>query len=277
MQPTADNALTVDVEDWFHVCGLDREPQVPADEWRVRHNTEKLLAFLAGHGVHATFFVLGCVAEAIPGLVPEIAAAGHEIASHGYSHRLVNRLDPAQFRDEIRRTGDILERQAGQRPAGFRAPQWSMPARTQWPFEILREEGYLYDSSCTPLPFVGDSAASRTPHRIAVSSGTIWEIPPLVTPSPVCNLPTGGGWGLRFFPQPLIHKTIRELNAKGFPAVVFLHPRELDPSGPRLKLAPLKAFATYGPRTDVTERLSALIRRFTFRTLHDLVRQWESV
>ncbi len=276
MQSTADNALTVDVEDWFHVCGLDREPQVPAGEWRVRHNTELLLAFFAEHGVQATFFVLGCVAEAVPGLVPAIAAAGHEIASHGYSHRLVSRLDAEQFREELRKTGDILERQAGRRPRGFRAPQWSLSARTQWAFDILHDEGYAYDSSCTPLPLVGNQAMPRTPHRITVQRGTLWEIPPLVTPSPFCNLPTGGGWGLRFFPQHLILKTVRALNSEGFPAVLFLHPRELDPAGPRLKLAPLKAFATYGPRTDVRERLTPLLKQFRFRTLHSMVRQWES-
>ncbi|HEY6839443.1 MAG TPA: polysaccharide deacetylase family protein [Geobacteraceae bacterium] len=276
VQSTADNALTVDVEDWFHVCGLDQEPQIPAGEWRVRHNTERLLAFFAEHRVEATFFVLGCVAEAIPGLVPAIAAAGHEVASHGYSHRLVSRLDPGEFREELRRTGDILERQAGQRPVGFRAPQWSLSAGMQWAFDILHDEGYAYDSSCTPLPLVGDQAAPRTPHRISVPGGTLWEIPPLVTPLPLCNLPTGGGWGLRFFPQRVIQKTVRALNGEGFPAVLFLHPRELDPSGPRLKLAPLKAFATYGPRTDVTKRLTPLLKQFRFRTLRAMVRQWES-
>jgi len=120
------NALTVDVEDWFHICGLSQEPKIDSAEWRVRSNVAKLLALFAAHNVRATFFVLGCVAEALPGLLPQIASAGHEIASHGHSHRMVTKLDPQGFRDDLRHTRDILESQSGQKIVGFRAPQWSL-------------------------------------------------------------------------------------------------------------------------------------------------------
>lgn len=277
MQTQTVNALTVDVEDWFHICGLELEPKITSTEWRVRSNVAKLLSLLAEHNVRATFFVLGCVAEALPGLVPQIASAGHEIASHGYSHRMVSELAPRRFRDEIRRTHDILERQSGQKSVGFRAPQWSMSAVNPWAFEILHEEGYRYDSSCNPLPFVGNPKGLRTPYKISTESGILWEIPPMVTPSLIGNLPTGGGWGFRVFPQGIIHKSIRELNSKGAPAVIFLHPRELDPSGPRLRLNPLKKFVVYGPRSDVSGRLDTLMRRFRFGTLRGMVDKWESV
>jgi polysaccharide deacetylase family protein (PEP-CTERM system associated) len=270
------NTLTVDVEDWFHICGLELEPKVNPDEWRVRSNVAKLLSLLAGHNVRATFFVLGCVAEGLPGLVPQIASAGHEIASHGYSHRMVTGLGPQGFREELRHTRAILECQSGQKIVGFRAPQWSLNAETPWAFEILKEDGYWYDSSLTPLPFIGNPKGPRMPYEINMTCGALWEIPPMVTPSLLGNLPTGGGWGLRVFPQRTIHKTIRELNGAGAPAVIFLHPRELDPSGPRLRLSPLKKFAAYGPRTDVTRRLDNLLRCFRFGTLRDLVEQWES-
>jgi len=270
------NSLTVDVEDWFHICGLEMEPQIASTEWRVRSNVAKLLPLLAEHNVKATFFVLGCVAEALPGLVPQIASAGHEIASHGYSHRMVSDLDPQRFRDELRRTGDILERQSGQKSVGFRAPQWSMSAVNPWAFDILHEEGYRYDSSCNPLPFVGNPEGLRTPYKISLEHGFLWEVPPMVTPSLIGNLPTGGGWGLRVFPQRMIHKSIRELNNAGAPAVVFLHPREFDPSGPRLRLRPLKKFAAYGPRSDVSGRLDVLMRYFRFGTLREMVAKWES-
>jgi polysaccharide deacetylase family protein (PEP-CTERM system associated) len=270
------NSLTIDVEDWFHICGLSQEPKVNSAEWHVRSNVAKLLALLARHNVRATFFVLGCVAEALPGLVSQIASAGHEIASHGYSHRMVTELDPQGFRNELRQTRNILERQSGQKIVGFRAPQWSLTAATTWAFEILKEEGYWYDSSLTPLPFIGNPKGPRIPYKISMTCGALWEIPPMVTPCLFGNLPTGGGWGLRVFPQRTIHKTIRELNSAGTPAVIFLHPRELDPSGPRLRLTLLKTFATYGPRTDVTLRLDNLLRRFRFGTLRDMVEQWES-
>ena len=271
------NALTVDVEEWFHVCGFVWEPLAHSFEWRVRSNTEKLLSLFAEYKVRATFFVLGCVAEALLGLVSQIAAEGHEIASHGYSHKMIRALDRFSFREEVRRTGDILEGQSGQKTIGFRAPQWSLSAATPWAFDILHEEGYRYDSSCSPLPFVGNPAGPREPYKVKVQQGVLWEIPPMVTPSPFCNLPTGGGWGLRFFPLGIISKSIRAMNMTGAPAVLFVHPRELDPSGPRLRLSPLKSFTAYGPRTDVMGRLAYLLSQYRFGTLKDMVDHWESV
>jgi len=266
----------VDVEEWFHVCGVAWEPLALSAEWRVRSNTEKLLSLFAEYKVRATFFVLGCVAEAIPGLVGQIAEQGHEIASHGYSHRMVTELDPGRFRDELRLTREILERHSGQKTIGFRAPQWSLSSAMPWAYEILHDEGYRYDSSCNPLPFVGNPAGPRIPYRVNVKGGSLWEIPPMVTRSLFGNLPTGGGWGLRIFPRRFIRKTIREMNCAGAPAVLFLHPRELDPSGPRLRLRPLKKFAAYGPRADLSGLLTELMGQFRFGTLKEMVEQWES-
>jgi polysaccharide deacetylase family protein (PEP-CTERM system associated) len=265
------------VEDWFHVCGLDGEPFIHPSRRRVLHNIEKILSLFAEFDVRATFFVLGSVAEIEPMLVPMIAAAGHEIASHGYSHRLVPQLGPQRFRDEVRRTGEILERQSGMRPIGFRAPQWSLGDSVPWAFDILHDEEYLYDSSLNPLPFVGNRSGSRVPFKRQAGGGGILEIPPMVTPSPLGNLPVGGGWGFRFFPVRMINGTIQQLNKSGFPAVLYLHPREMEANGPRLKLPPFRAFVVYGPRTDAGKRLRYLLERFRFGTLRQLVEQWEPV
>jgi peptidoglycan-N-acetylglucosamine deacetylase len=273
------NALTIDVEDWYHVCGLDGvPPTVPPGEGRVAANVERLLALLSEFAVSATFFVLGSVAEEDPALVPRIAAAGHEIASHGFSHRLVTKMTPDQFRDEVRRTGDILTAQSGVRPIGFRAPQWSLSIRaTPWAPVILQEEGYRYDSSCNPLPFIGDRDGLRYPFMIGTPAGPLLEVPPMVTPTLLGNLPTGGGWGFRFFPPAMIGGTVKQLNRAGFPAVVYLHPREMDAHGPRLRLSPLRAYAVYGPRRDAVKRLRYLLGRFRFGTVRQLVENWESV
>lgn len=272
-----DASLTVDVEDWFHVCNLPGDPDIPFSEWRVFQNVEKLLKLLDRYRVSATFFVLGTVAERLPGLAPLIASAGHEVASHGFSHRLVPAIGEKGFRDELRRTADILESQTGRRPLGYRAPQWSLSSEaTPWAFNILRQEGYLYDSSLNPLRFVGDRRGSRVPFRLETAGGNLWEIPPLVTPSMLGNLPTGGGWGFRLFPRRLLETTIQGLNRQGAPAVLYLHPRELDPDGPRLKLSPLRSFVAYGPRRDATPCLAHFLARRRFGTVRQLVESWES-
>lgn len=219
--------------------------------------------------------MLGSVAENDPALAPMICSAGHEIASHGYSHRLVPDLTPQQFRDELLLTERILMEQTGQRPYGYRAPQWSLSEQTGWAFAILREQGYRYDSSLNPLPFVGDSRGSRIPYRLEGEGAGMWEIPPLVTRSLIGNLPTGGGWGFRFFPFKMISATVEALNRAHHPAVLYLHPRDVDPAGPRLDLPSLKRFVSYGTRTDAAPRLSELFRRYRFITLKEMVDEWQ--
>lgn len=270
-------AITIDVEDWFHVCGMNPEPVSGPLPRRVMPNIERLLALLEHYSAPATFFVLGSVAADEPALVPLIASAGHEIASHGYSHRLVSRLGPDEFRDEIRRTGEILERQAGRRPIGFRAPQWSLRNTDTRAFEILWEEGYRYDSSLNPLPFIGDRCGPRTPFRIRTGKGDILEIPPMVTPSLIGNLPTGGGWGFRFFPLRMIIGSIRAYNRFGSTPVLYLHPREMEADGPRLDMSPLRSFTVYGTRSEAGSRLRLLLERFRFTTLEHLAETWESL
>ncbi|MDD2580885.1 MAG: polysaccharide deacetylase family protein [Desulfuromonadaceae bacterium] len=252
-------------------------PIPPRGTWRIRRNLERILALLDEHCQKATFFMLGSVAESDPALALMICSAGHEIASHGYSHRLVSDLTPQQFRDELQLTEQILMEQTGQRPIGFRAPQWSLTEQTGWAFAILRERGYRYDSSLNPLPFVGNYRGSRTPYRLEGDGEILWEIPPMVTRSWIGNLPTGGGWGFRFFPFRTICTTIETLNRGHHPAVLYLHPREVDPDGPRLELPALKRFVSYGTRTDAAPRLSELLRRYRFTALKEMVYEWQHV
>jgi len=265
------NALTIDVEDWYHVCGVEQRESISRGSWRVCIATERILKLLDEYGVTATFFVLGSVAAAEPALVKLIAAGGHEIASHGWSHRLIHQLTAEQFRTELAQTEDVIQAQSGCRPVGFRAPQWSISGRTPWAHDILAERGYLYDSSLNPLPFIGDRYGLRVPSRIVTPAGGICEFPPLVTPTWFGNLPTGGGWGFRFFPMALIEHTVGQLNAAGNPAVLYLHPRDADPDGPQLRLPPLKRFATYGTRTDAVPRVRRLLERYRFTSLKELV------
>ena len=270
------NALTIDLEDWYHGCCALPGPPVPPAQRRVGPNTQRILSLLAESGVKATFFVLGSVAHEDPSLIPMIAAEGHEIASHGYSHTLIPLLGPEAFRDELRRTSEVITQQAGYPPVGFRAPQWSLGPGTPWALEILRREGFLYDSSYNPLAFIGNRHGPRAPFVMETCAGRILELPPMVTPSPLGNLPSGGGWGFRFFPFRLIRRTVRQLNAAGKPALLYLHPREMEAFGPRLPLCLLRSFVSYGPRSESTPRLRELLRLYRFQTLREMAAAWES-
>ena len=269
------NILSVDVEDWYHICGPDAVSALPRTQWRVRHNVELLLELLAESRQSATFFMLGAVAESHPELAPLICSHGHEIASHGFSHRLVTDLTPDEFCDELLRTERILEQQTGQRPVGYRAPQWSLSEKMPWAFEILREAGYRYDSSLNPLPFVGNPAGRRSAYQLEGAGQGLWEIPPLVTTSGLCNLPTGGGWGFRFFPLTMICRSINRLNKDSHPAVLYLHPRELEADGPRVDLPFFRSFYTYGTRTSAVPRLKELFKRYRFTTMKEQIDLWQ--
>lgn len=269
-------SFTVDVEDWFHVCGIGELLPIEFSRWRVFENTMRLLDLFDELGIRGTFFMLGVVAAAEPELASRIANRGHEVASHGYSHRLVYELSPKQFHDEIVRTADLIADQTGHPPVGFRAPQWSLGKHTPWAFEILASEGYRYDSSCTPLAFVGDPKGLRSPYRISTDSGSIWEIPPLVTASCLGNLPTGGGWGLRSLSIKTIFRGMNNAHSGGNPAVFFLHPRDIDPDGPRLNLSLLKQFVAYGTRTNVAPVIRSLAARGTSIPLREMVESWQS-
>jgi len=277
MARNAVHTVSIDLEDWYHVCGLKVQPQVPPDAWRIRQATEVLLDLFDGFKVKTTFFVLGSMAEADPELVHAIHQRGHEVASHGYSHRLVHELSAEQFNEELHRTEGAIMAITGSRPVGFRAPQWSVTAHTPWFDDILAQRGYVYDSSRNPLPFVGDRNNPRHPYRIQTANGVLWEIPPMVSPSLAGNLPTGGGWGFRLFPFALIVSTIDSYERDDRSAVLYLHPRDVDPAGPRLKLPLLKRFASYGTRQDALPRLRRLFGRYAFTTLREQVASWQSV
>lgn len=269
--------FTVDVEDWFHVCGIAEIQPVQLNQWRVFDSTMRLLDLFDELGIRGTFFMLGAVASARRDLTSRIAARGHEVASHGFSHRLVYDLTPEQFHQEIIRTGDLIACQTGRSPVGFRAPQWSLNERTPWAFDILVREGYRYDSSRTPLRFIGNPQGPLAPHRLLTASGSLWEIPPLVTVTRFGNLPCGGGWGLRSLPVTTVLKGLENAHSARNPAVFFLHPREVDPDGPRLQLPLLKRFAAYGTRSDVTPLIRRLASSGTSIPLRELVESWPSV
>ncbi len=273
------NAFSVDVEDYYQV-GAFAKTIAPEDwpnwESRVVANTRTMLDIMqtAKTPVKGTFFVLGWIAERHPELVPEIRSHGHEIASHGFSHRLVYEMTETEFRDDVRRTKKLLEEQSGCVVLGYRAPSFSIVKRTPWAHRILVEEGYRYDSSVFPIhhDLHGNADAPREIHTIGTEAGPLTEFPPAVVRRFGQNFPTGGGGYFRFFPYFVTRKMLRSINAAGKPFVFYVHPWEIDPEQPRIPGATLKSrFRHYLNLRKTGGRLARLLSDFEFAPIETVL------
>lgn len=269
------NALTIDVEEYFHPNAMDRAVS-PAD-WerlpaRVEGNTHRMLDLLDAHGVHATFFVLGWVAERSPQLVDEIARRGHEIACHGYAHRLVYELGPERFRDDVRRAKAILEDRLGTAVAGFRAASYSLVRKTPWAIDTLIEAGFQYDSSIFPIrhDIYGIPGFSRFAVRIRRPAGEIIEFPASTVRLLGRNWPVAGGGYFRLLPYGLTSRAVRRINTHdAAPAIVYLHPWELDTEQPRLPASRTARFRQYTNLGRTQARVERLLREFRFAPIRE--------
>jgi polysaccharide deacetylase family protein (PEP-CTERM system associated) len=271
------NAMTIDVEDYFHVSNF--EHVVDRASWatresRVEANTNRLLALFDAAGVSATFFVLAWVAERVPGLVRRIADAGHEVASHGYAHRLIYDQTPDAFREDVRRAKDLLEEESGQRVDGYRAPSFSVTTRSLWALDVLIEEGYTYDSSVFPVHHdrYGIPDAERHAGIVRRPAGTIVEVPASTVRMAGVNWPIGGGGYFRLLPYAWTRWGLGRVNGvEGAPAVFYLHPWEIDPGQPRLAAPPLARLRHYRNLSATEARLTRLLREFPFGTMRTLI------
>jgi len=236
------NALTVDVEDYFHVAAL--APEIDRDSWgsresRVLRNTQKLLAMFEQYDVRATFFVLGWVAEQNPQIVKDIASRGHEVACHGFSHRLVYEQSHEEFYDETLRAKSLLENITGSAVLGYRAASYSIVRKSLWALDILVELGFAYDSSIFPIRHdrYGIAGAQRAPHRLPTPGGKVILEWPLSTVR-VCgfNFPVSGGGYFRLLPYWLTRWGLNTINHReARPFIFYLHPWEIDPGQPRVR------------------------------------------
>jgi polysaccharide deacetylase family protein (PEP-CTERM system associated) len=241
---------------------------------RVDVMTRWLLDRLAERRLHATFFVLGQIAEYNPSLVRAIADAGHEVASHGWDHQRLHNLTPARFRDDVRRSKDVLEQTSGWPVIGYRAPTFSIVPETLWALDVLVEEGYCYDSSIYPVHHdrYGIPLAPRTPFYAEGGRHRILEIPPATLQLFGVNLPVGGGGYFRLLPAFLLHWAISQTRRTGEPPVVMLyfHPWEFDPEQHRLALQGLSRFRTYVGLKRSQRRLETLLDTYRFTRAADV-------
>ena len=266
------NAITVDVEEWFHVCGV---PGLSREHWdalpsRVELTTRLLLEDLAHAGARATFFVLGAVAERCPALVGEILAAGHDVGSHGHWHDRAYDLGPDGFTADLRRSLHALRAAGVDRIAGFRAPEWSINDRSLWALDTLAREGIALDASMAPVRIVGRVDYPRAPHVRQTSGGPIVETPPLVADRLGQVMPIGWGWGLRMTSPRQLLRTVERVNARGLPAVLTVHPWEIDPDPPRVTLPPRLRFAHYFRLDGFRERLTTMLEHGDFGALAEV-------
>jgi polysaccharide deacetylase family protein (PEP-CTERM system associated) len=313
-----DNVLTIDVEDYFQVHAFSSVIN-PADwdnyESRVEHNTYRILEILSNSGVSnnsytsngssnsikATFFILGWIAERYPGLVRDIAAQGHEIASHGYRHELVTNQGPDEFRADVAKTKKILEDVTGEEVIGYRASTYSIIRKTLWALKILAEEGYRYDSSIFPVhhDVYGFPEAPRFPFKVNLNgdvqtvrsfaaansfarsnrsnvpndSNVFWEFPISTVRLFGQNLPVAGGGYFRLFPYWLVKRLLGHINrTEQRPFIFYLHPWEFDPGQPKIDNAPLKSKVRHYLNLDKVEnRFRRLLSNFNFVPIRDLM------
>jgi polysaccharide deacetylase family protein (PEP-CTERM system associated) len=243
-----------------------RSPQVIA----------KLLRLLEDKKAQGTFFVLGWLAEREPEMIRDIARAGHEIASHSWDHRRVDRQSPPEFRESVRRSKGILEDIAGAEIIGFRAPSWSIVPGVEWAFDVLLEEGYGYDSSLFPMAFhptYGYPGASRDPYWVERSGGALAEIPPATLRRLGSNFPASGGAYLRFFPYALLETALRDSERREQPGTIYIHPWEMDEYVPDLPMSAVARLRTFGGSQKVWPRVTRLMNQFRFRPIGETVQE----
>ena len=265
------NIISVDVEDYFQVEAFSRV--IGRSEWpnypcRVEANTKRILDLFDEPHVRGTFFILGWVAERYPSLVREIVSRGHEPASHSYWHRLIYTLSPAEFREDTLKSKNCIEQAAGEAVYGYRAPSFSITAKSSWALDVLAELGFRYDSSVFPVKHdvYGMPDAPRVPFQIMTKSGPIVEFPMTtfrLAAGP--NMPVGGGGYLRMLPTWYTRLGVARAVKEGLPVICYIHPWELDPEQPRIKARLRSRLRHYTNLDKTAARLRQLmgLARFT--------------
>lgn len=268
------NILTIDLEEWFHANYHDNvfDPEKNY-EVRIVQNTERLLTLFNTYHAKATFFVLGYIAEQHPRLIRQIAAAGHELATHGYAHQLIYQQSPAVFKEDVSQAKKRVEDIIGKSVKGYRAPSWSITPKSLWAWDILEDLGFVYDASVFPIKtyLYGLPTSPRFPYYPQYNGRTLrlLEVPSSSVRIFNKNIPFAGGFYFRALPYPLIAKCIKTVNQEGYPAIVYLHPREIDPGQPRLTLSAKESLIHYYGIKGCEQKLIRVLKKFKFTSIEE--------
>ncbi len=263
------NIFTVDVEDWFCAYNLNINiKDWDEQELHVVQNTEKILRLLSKHKVTATFFTLGWIAEKVPDLIKEIEADGHEIATHGYSHKLLTKMNPEEFNKDLQKALVTIGSIVNNPVLGFRAPSFTITKNTSWALPILKESGIHYDSSIYPIGFHPDYGIVNSKLDIHQLDG-ITEVPLSVAEILGKKIPCSGGAYFRLFPYYIFKKLIEICNGQGRKVVFYIHPWEVDPNQPKQNLSFSKSIRHYTNLSLTENRLDKLLSQFEFQTIKE--------
>ena len=270
------NAISIDLEDWFCVHNLSHI--IKREDWdkcelRVYESTKRVMSLLDKHQTKATFFVLGWVATRLPELIRELEEQGHEIAVHGYDHLLLTEITPAAFDEDLAKAIEAIKACGVKQPLlGFRAPSFTVVEKTRdWALETLEKYDFKYDSSVFPVGFHPDYGVSDAPLVPYQITDKLMEFPMSCLEVFGKRLPFSGGGYFRLFPYSYTKLCMKRCNAEGRAAVFYLHPWELDPGQPKIKLPTSKAIRHYRNLDQTEKRLDALLNDFEFTTLREVL------
>lgn len=267
------NAMTVDVEDYFHVAAF--ENVIDPKDWdeqacRVVESTRRILALFAERGVTATFFTLGWVAERYPELVKEIVQQGHELASHGYDHQKATKMDPKAFFEDVSKAKALLESISGVEVVGYRAPSFSIMESNEWAFDVLAQAGYQYSSSTYAIQHdhYGTPNWPNEPYQL---SNGLWEFPQSTVNIMGKRLPAGGGGFFRLQPYFISENLVKRFHAQqSHPYIFYFHPWEIDSEQPRIDDAPLKSrLRHYVNLSKMFRKIDALVTNFKWVSMRE--------
>jgi len=268
------NALTVDLEDWYHICGVEDYSNTlkwDAYESRIVRNANKVLSLLRTYNAKATFFVLGYIAFKEPELIKDIKKEGHEIATHGFWHRRIFEMTEDEFEEDVGKSISAISSITKERVTGFRAPEWSINKKTPWALDVLRKMGILYDSSMVPLTRMGSRDYPLCPVKINTNYGEIWEFPLTTAKLFWENLPFSGGLPLRIAPYFYVISKIKRMNRQGIPAIVYIHPWEFDMEQPQIELPLSRRFMHYFNIKAIPQKVESLLKYLPFAPVNDVL------
>lgn len=271
------NALSIDVEEYFQVTGLEKVIQ--RSDWdgissRLMIGMSRILSIFRACDVKATFFFLGWIADRFPDVVRQVADEGHEIASHGYWHRLVYEQTPADFEQDIARSLESLSKAYAGPVAGYRAPSFSIRTDSLWALDILKKLGFQYDSSIFPFQRKRYGIAGSPTQPYPVRDG-LWEFPMSTVKVLGRTIPVCGGGYFRLYPYWLTRWAISKSNQQlGQPVVIYLHPWEFDPEQPRVKADFMNVFRHRVNLHRTASRLERVCREFRFAPVGEVLRQF---